>query len=124
MCVHEQHACDTARQHHDCSGVLSPERQRWKDESKMRSHPKQEVGDWKNLYLPMSASDSSASDQLSKSCHSVRMNLRQSAACICVYEQKYSKTQEGGRERKSNKLRKTGNRQKGNKTKWTESMNT
>lgn len=103
MCVHEQHTPVIQQDNITTAAAYCPLRGRGgKMRAKWGSHPKQEVGDWKkNLYLPMSSSDSSASDQLSKSRNCVRMNLRPSAACICVYEQKYvakhKKAEERGR---------------------------
>lgn len=50
------------------------------------SHLKTEAGDRKkNIYLLMSSSVSSVSDQLLKSRHRVRMSLLQSTVCIFVF---------------------------------------
>lgn len=53
---------------------------------RVTSHLKQEAGfRKKNVYLLMSSSDSSVSDQLSKSRHCVRKSLLQSTVCIFVF---------------------------------------
>lgn len=125
VCVHEQLSlkCNKKNTESAVEASISSERSkddkwRWEQNRGQAKSKTQEEGDRKrNLYLLTSSSDSSVSDQLSKSGHRVRRSLERSAMCIFVFiTRRMENTRSQSRGRAINSVAK-GNGWK-NKNKW------
>lgn len=109
VCVHEQLSLKCNKKTQSAvEASISSERSkddkwRWEQNRGQAKSKTQEEGDRKrNLYLLTSSSDSSVSDQLSKSGHCVRRSLERSAMCIFVLTRRMENTRSQSRGRAIN----------------------